>query len=123
MSGARGSFRMTQHKNPNGATTAAMGGSAVVYDRREALVALLSVPIALAAGTSSATEGVQYPLSDRGAPAYLRLALDRNQSDCECKCEGLDATLWHRSQQASEQLAQSLRSRTAVASREDCRCA
>lgn len=62
---------MTQHTNPNGATTAAMGGSAVAYDRREALVALLSVPIALAAGTSSATEGVQYPLLEIKAGSGL----------------------------------------------------
>ena len=53
---------MTQDKGSNGAATRALSGTAVVFDRREALVALLSVPISLAAGTSSATEAVQYPL-------------------------------------------------------------
>jgi uncharacterized protein YbaP (TraB family) len=53
---------MTQAKSPNGATTLAGSGSAVAYDRREALVALPAVLIALAAGTSSATEAVRYPL-------------------------------------------------------------
>jgi len=53
---------MSQNKSPNGATTHALSGSAVVYDRREALVALLSVPVALAVGTSSATEAAHYPL-------------------------------------------------------------
>ena len=46
---------MSQNKSSNGATTHALSGSAVVYDRREALVALLSVPASLAVGTSSAT--------------------------------------------------------------------
>ena len=53
---------MTQRKSVSGATTPALGGSALIYDRREALVALLAAPIALAAGTSLATEAGQYPL-------------------------------------------------------------
>lgn len=53
---------MTQGKSPNGAMTSAVAGSALVHNRREALVALLAVPIALASGTSSATEAVQYPV-------------------------------------------------------------
>ena len=52
---------MTQDP-PDGAATHPLNRSALAYDRREALVALLAVSVALAAATSSATEAAQYPL-------------------------------------------------------------
>ena len=45
-----------------GATLRALNHSAATYDRREALVALIAVPIALAAGTSWATEAADFPV-------------------------------------------------------------
>ena len=53
---------MSQDRTPDAMTTCAVKRSAVPYDRREALVAFLAVPIALAAGTSSATAAVDYPV-------------------------------------------------------------
>jgi uncharacterized protein len=61
---------MTQDP-PDGAATHPLNRSALAYDRREALVALLAVPIALAAGTSSAIEAVQYPLLEIKAGSGL----------------------------------------------------
>jgi uncharacterized protein YbaP (TraB family) len=92
---------MTQGKSPNGATTSAEGGSALVYDRREALAALLSVPIALAVGTSSATEAVQYPLfeikSGSGLVYLLGHTPPRPKDWSDSRIEGLLRTcgsLW-----------------------------
>jgi uncharacterized protein YbaP (TraB family) len=92
---------MTQGKSPNGATTPAVGGSALVYDRREALVALLAVPIALAAGTSSATEAAQYPLleikSGSGLVYLLGHTPPRQKDWSDSRIEGLLRTcgsLW-----------------------------
>ena len=53
---------MSQDRTPDAVTTRAVNRSAAAYDRREALVALLAVPIALAAGRSSATDVVDYPV-------------------------------------------------------------
>jgi uncharacterized protein len=99
---------MIQDKSPNGATTPAMGGSAVVYDRREALVALLAVPIALAAGTSSATEAVQYPLLEIKAGSGLVYLLahtpPRPKDWSDSRIEGLLRTcgsLWNETNQTA----------------------
>jgi uncharacterized protein len=62
---------MTEDEAPNGVTTRALNRPAVTYDRREALVALLTVPIALASGTSSASEAAQYPLLEIKAGSGL----------------------------------------------------
>ena len=61
---------MTRDEAPNGAATYALNRSALAYDRREALVALLAVPIALA-GMSSASEAVRYPLLEIKAGSGL----------------------------------------------------
>ena len=54
---------MTEEHAPlNRGTPCALKRSVDTYDRREALVALLAVPIALAGGTSPATEAVRYAL-------------------------------------------------------------
>ena len=53
---------MTEDKAPNGATLRALNRSAATYDRREVLVAFIAVPIALAAGTSWATEPADFPV-------------------------------------------------------------
>jgi uncharacterized protein YbaP (TraB family) len=99
---------MTQGKSPNGATTSAEGGSALVYDRREALAALLSVPIALAVGTSSATEAVQYPLfeikSGRGLVYLLGHTPPRPKDWSDSRIEGLLRTcgsLWNETNQTA----------------------
>ena len=92
---------MTQGKTPNGGATPALGGSALVYDRREVLVALLAVPIALAADTSSATEAMQYPLleikSGSGLVYLLGHTPPRPKDWSDSRIEGLLRTcgsLW-----------------------------
>ena len=62
---------MSQDKGPDAVTTHGQSGSAVGHDRREALLVLLSLPIALAARTSSATEAAQYPLLEIKAGSGL----------------------------------------------------
>jgi uncharacterized protein YbaP (TraB family) len=92
---------MTQDKGPNGAGTRALSGSAVICDRRDALVALLAVPIALAAGTSAATEAAQYPLleikSGSGLVYLLGHTPPRPKDWSDSRIEGLLRTcgsLW-----------------------------
>ena len=53
---------MSRDKAPDAMTTCALNRSAVTYDRRDAIVSLLAVPIALTVGMSSATEAVEYPV-------------------------------------------------------------
>jgi uncharacterized protein len=53
---------MTEDKARNGVTLRALNRSAVTCDRREALVALIAAPIALAASTSPATEAADFPV-------------------------------------------------------------
>jgi uncharacterized protein len=92
---------MTQDEAPNEVTTRALNRPAVTYDRRKALVALLAVPIALAAGTSSASEAVQYPLLEIKAGSGLVYLLGhtppRPKDWSDSRIEGLlrtCGTLW-----------------------------
>src|SRR5271155_4835458 len=92
---------MTQDEAPNGVATRALNRPAMTYDRREALVALLAVPIALAAGTSSASEAVQYPLLEIKAGSGLVYLLGhtppRPKDWSDSRIEGLlrtCGTLW-----------------------------
>jgi uncharacterized protein len=62
---------MSQDDTADETKSSAANRLAVTYDRREALVALLAVPIALAAGKSWATEAVQYPLLEIKARSGL----------------------------------------------------
>jgi uncharacterized protein len=65
---------MSRDKAPDALTTRALTRSAVAYDRRDAILSLLAVPIALAAGISSATEAVEYPvwvIETGGGRVYL----------------------------------------------------
>ena len=65
---------MSQNKAPNALTTCALNRSAATYDRREAIVSLLAVPIALTTSISSATEAAKYPLwnvATAGGHVYL----------------------------------------------------
>ena len=62
---------MTQEPLPNGSSTRALNRPALAHDRREALVALLAVAIAVAAGPSSATEAPQYPVLEIKAGSGL----------------------------------------------------
>jgi uncharacterized protein YbaP (TraB family) len=65
---------MSRDKAPDAMTTCALNRSAVTYDRRDAIVSLLAVPIALTVGMSSATEAVEYPvwgIGTGGGRVYL----------------------------------------------------
>jgi uncharacterized protein YbaP (TraB family) len=92
---------MTREKGADGLTARALHHSASAYDRREALVALLVLPIALTAGTSSATEAVQYPLLEIKAGSGLVYLLGhtppRPKDWSDSRIEGLlrtCASLW-----------------------------
>jgi uncharacterized protein YbaP (TraB family) len=92
---------MSQDKAPDVATTHALNRTAVAYDRREALIAFLAVPIALAAGRSSATEAMQYPLLEikagRGLVYLLGHTPPRPKDWSDLRIEGLLRTcgsLW-----------------------------
>jgi uncharacterized protein YbaP (TraB family) len=112
---------MTRDEAPNGVTTRALNSSAATYDRREALVAFLAVPIALAAGSSSATEAVNYPvwaIETGGGRVYLvghtpPRPLDWNDS----RIEGFLRTcssLWNETNQTDHTDAQGLTQRYGI---------
>jgi uncharacterized protein YbaP (TraB family) len=113
---------MTQNEAPNGVTTRALNRSAVTYDRREALVALLAVPIALAAGASMATETVDYPVwtieTGGGGRVYLFGHTPPRPLDwSDSRIEGLLRTcssLWDETNQTERTDAQGLMKRYGI---------
>ena len=112
---------MTRDEDPSGVTTRALNSSAATYDRREALAAFLAVPIALAAGSSSATEAVNYPVwaSETGSGRVYLVGhtpprpLDWNDS----RIEGLLRTcssFWNETNQTDHTDAQGLMQRYGI---------
>jgi uncharacterized protein len=89
--------------------------SAVAYDRRDAIASLLAVPIALAAGMSSATEAVEYPVWDietGGGRVYLLGHTPPRPMDwSDLRIEGLLRTcssLWNETNQTEHTNTQDL---------------
>jgi uncharacterized protein YbaP (TraB family) len=92
---------MFQDQAPDTVAIHAENGSAVPYDRREALVALLALPIALVGGTSPATETGQYPVLEiragRGLVYLLGHTPPRPKNWSDSRIEGFLRTcgsLW-----------------------------
>ena len=112
---------MSQGKAADGPTTNVVNRSAVTYDRREALGALLALPIALTAGKSAAAETVQYPLLEikagRGRVYLLGHTPPRPNDWADSRIEGLLRTcgsLWNETNQTDRTDAQSLMQRYGI---------
>lgn len=112
---------MTEEHAPAGATTGAVKRSLETYDRREMLVRLIAVPIALAAGTSSATDAASYPvwvIETGGAPVYLLGHTPPRPMDwSDSRIEGLLHTcssLWNETNQTDRTNAQDLMQRYGI---------
>lgn len=84
---------MTEDSALGAITIPPLSSSALACDRRQALIALLAVPIALAAGTSSASEAAQYPLleikASRGLVYLLGHTPPRPKDWSDSRIEGL----------------------------------
>ena len=103
------------------ATSCPLRRSALAYDRREALVALLALPITLCAGTSSATEVLQYPLWEikkgRGLVYLLGHTPPRPTDWSDSRIEGLlrtCASLWDETNQTASVNVQDLMQRYGI---------
>lgn len=112
---------MPRGKTADETTTSAANRSAVTYDRREALGALLALPIALTPGKSSATEAVQYPLLEIKAGSGLVYLLGhtppRTKDWADSRIEGLLRTcgsLWNETNQTDHADAQNLMRRYGI---------
>jgi uncharacterized protein len=112
---------MTEDKTTNEITLRALDRSAVTYDRRKALVALFSVPIALASGPSMATEAMNYPLwtvESGGGRVYLFGHTPPRPLDwSDSRIEGLLRTcgsLWDETNQTEHTDAQGLMQRYGI---------
>jgi uncharacterized protein len=112
---------MSQEKAADVVTTCALNRSAVTYDRRDAIVSLLAVPIALAAGMSSAAESVKYPVwgieSKSGRVYLLGHTPPRERDWSDSRIEGMLRTcssLWNETNQADHTDAQNLMQRYGI---------
>lgn len=112
---------MSEDKASEVATSCALHRSALAYDRREALVALLALPITLCAGTSSATEVLQYPLweikTGRGLVYLLGHTPPRPTDWSDSRIEGLlrtCASLWDETNQTASVNVQELMQRYGI---------
>ena len=112
---------MSEGKASEVATSCPSRRSALAYDRREALVALLALPITLCAGTSSATEVLQYPLweikTGRGLVYLLGHTPPRPTDWSDSRIEGLlrtCASLWDETNQTASVNVQDLMQRYGI---------
>jgi uncharacterized protein len=119
---------MSQDKSPDGLTTRALNRSAVAYDRRDAIVSLLAVPIAMAAGMSSATGAAEYPVwnieTGRGRVYLLGHTPPRRIDWSDSRIERLLRTcgsLWDETNQTEHTNAQDLIQRYGIDSNKPLR--
>ena len=112
---------MSEDKASEVVTSCPSRRSALAYARREALVALLALPITLCAGTSSATEVLQYPLWEikkgRGLVYLLGHTPPRPTDWSDSRIEGLlrtCASLWDETNQTASVNVQDLMQRYGI---------
>jgi uncharacterized protein YbaP (TraB family) len=112
---------MSQDKAPDVVTNRALYRPAVNYDRRDAIASLLAVPIALAAGTSSFAETVEYPVwvieTEGGRVYLLGHTPPRAKEWSDSRIEGMlrsCGSLWNETNQIDHTDAQGLMQRYGI---------
>ena len=112
---------MTEENAPSGIAARTRNRSAAIYDRREALVTLIALPVALAAGTSWGAEAAGYPvwaIETRGGLVYLLGHTPPRPMDwSDARIEGLlrnCGSLWNETNQSDHTDARELMQRYGI---------